>query len=516
MWRNIGTMQKKEIRNLNFYGIQVKLIAVFLTIFCVIFTASLMLYGTSHKKAMQIEQTYKSNANLMEMQKNLKQMQQAVSVYLNTKDRDSLERYYDCVNQHEQLSLSLNTKIVNDENLIMEKNIRNLSEAYLELLDQAIGAKLGRNIEKYEKSFVAASKIYQYLDAGIYGLNNLQFHSNSTHYQSLMKSMEYSESVNIVILIIIGITSVLLIEILTSRFTRPLKQLAVTARKVGNGDLEVQIEEPGTKDEVGIVTEEFNRMISSLRFYIARQKESIELENAMKKKEILMETHLKDTQLKYLQAQIHPHFLFNTLNAGAQLAMMEGADETYTYIHKVSEFFRYNIRKGKEITTLRDEVELVENYIYILNVRFSNEIQLISQIEEAAWNCKIPRMILQPIVENCIRHGYQNKSGEKRIDLQAGKEENCYCISIRDYGCGMTKKQIEEIKHRDLQEVVLEGEAAHGIGLDNVMGRLKMFTEEQDVMEIESGGSDMGTEVTIFLPFEPRENVLKKGETKHV
>lgn len=502
-------MEKKRIQNLNFYGIQVKLIVVFLTIFCVIFAASLALYSGTQKKAKQIEQTYTSNSNLMEMQKNLKQMQQAVSVYLNTKDRDSLETYYDCVNQHERLSRNLNDQIVNDENLIMEKNIRNLSEEYLNLLDQAIGAKLGRNIEKYEKSFLAASKIYQYLDAGIYGLNNLQFHSNSTHYQSLMESLEYSESVNIVILMTIGITSVLLLELLTSRFTRPLKQLAITARKVGSGDLEVQIEEPGTKDEVGIVTEEFNRMVSSLRFYIERQKESIELENAMKKKEILMETHLKDTQLKYLQAQIHPHFLFNTLNAGAQLAMMEGANETYTYIHKVSEFFRYNIRKGKEITTLRDEVELVENYVYILNVRFSNEIRLLCQIEEAAWGCRIPRMILQPIVENCIRHGYQNKDGEKRIDLQAGREENCYCISIRDYGCGMTKKQIKEIKERDLQQVVLEKEAAHGIGLDNVIGRLKMFTEAEDVIEITSGGTDMGTEVVIFLPLEQRETILE-------
>lgn len=500
-------MEKREMRSLNFYSIQVKLIAVFLFIFFVIFTTSLALYEATHKKAGQIQQTYTSNANLMEMQKNLKQMQQAVSVYLNTKDRDSLEKYYDCVNRHEQLSEHLNAEIIDDENLIMEKNIRNLSEVYLDMLDKAIGAKLGRNIEKYEKSFVAASKIYQYLDAGIYGLNNLQFHSNSIHYESLMDSLEYSESVNSAILIVIGITSILLIGILTSRFTRPLKQLAVTARKVGGGDLEVQIKEPGTKDEVGIVTEEFNRMVSSLRFYVERQKESIELENAMKKKEMLMETHLKDAQLKYLQAQIHPHFLFNTLNAGAQLAMMEGADETYTYIHKVSEFFRYNIRKGKEITTLRDEVELVENYVYILNVRFSNEIKLECQIEEEAWECRIPRMILQPIVENSIRHGYQNRSGEKRIELQAEREEMCWCIAIRDYGCGMTREQIEEIKHRGLQEVVFEEEAAHGIGLDNVMGRLKMFTEEQDMMEITSDGLDTGTEVTIFLPCESRQAV---------
>lgn len=497
-------MWKKETQKLRFYGIQAKLLCIFFIIYFVIFLTSFVLYESTHNKMEQIEKTYTSNANLMEMQKNLKQMQQAVSVYLNTKDRDSLEKYYDCVNDHEKLSANLNMDTVDDENLIMEKNIRNLSKVYISLLDKAIEAKLGRNIEKYEKSFMEASKIYQYLDAGIYGLNNLQFHSNSIHYQSLMDSLEYSESINIIILLIIGATSVFLIEILTLRFTKPLKQLAVTARKVGKGDLEVQVKESGTKDEVGIVTEEFNKMVSSLRFYIEKQKESLELENAMKKKEILMETHLKDAQLKYLQAQIHPHFLFNTLNAGAQLAMMEGADETYTYIHKVSEFFRYNIQKGKEITTLQEEIKLVENYVYILNVRFSNDIKLMCHIEEEVWEVKIPRMILQPIVENSIRHGYQNKSGEKRIDLQAGKED-LYCwISIRDYGCGMRKEQIEEIKQRELQEVVLE-ENPHGIGLDNVIGRLKMFTEEKDVIEITSEGMNMGTEIIIFLPTERKE-----------
>lgn len=91
----------------------------------------------------------------------------------------------------------------------------------------------------------------------------------------------------------------------------------------------------------------------------------------MKEKELLMETHLKDAQLKYLQAQINPHFLFNSLNAGAQLAMMESADRTYDYIQNMAAFFRYNIKKDHDEVTLEEEIRLVDNYIYILNVRFS-------------------------------------------------------------------------------------------------------------------------------------------------
>ncbi|MBQ5675913.1 MAG: histidine kinase, partial [Lachnospiraceae bacterium] len=125
-----------------------------------------------------------------------------------------------------------------------------------------------------------------------------------------------------------------------------------------------------------------------------------------------MENHLKDAQLKYLQAQINPHFLFNTLNAGAQLAMMEDANRTYEYIQKVAELFRYNIKKSNEIVTLREEIDLIDNYIYILNVRFSGEIQYIKQIEEAVKDkldeITLPGMILQPIIENSVNYGIRN------------------------------------------------------------------------------------------------------------
>ena len=131
----------------------------------------------------------------------------------------------------------------------------------------------------------------------------------------------------------------------------------------------------------------------------------MEIQQSLKEKELMMEAHLKDAQLKYLQAQINPHFLFNTLNAGAQLAMMEGADRTYDYVQNVAEFFRYNVKKGNETVTVREEIELVDNYIYILNVRFSGEIHYEKKIEESLLSIQMPGMILQPVVENCVNHG---------------------------------------------------------------------------------------------------------------
>lgn len=100
------------------------------------------------------------------------------------------------------------------------------------------------------------------------------------------------------------------------------------------------------------MTAAFNQMVVSLKDNMEQARQRIALESAMKEKQLLMEAHLKDTQLKYLQSQINPHFLFNTLNACAQLAMLEGADRTYTYVQNVADFYRYNVRKKDGVRLL--------------------------------------------------------------------------------------------------------------------------------------------------------------------
>ena len=104
----------------------------------------------------------------------------------------------------------------------------------------------------------------------------------------------------------------------------------------------------------------------------------------------------------------------NTLNAGAQLAMMEGADRTYEYVQNVAEFFRYNVKKSNDIVTVREELELVDHYIYILNVRFSGDIHYGKEIEEDLLDSCMPSMILQPIVENSVNHGIRDERRGKR------------------------------------------------------------------------------------------------------
>lgn len=153
-----------------------------------------------------------------------------------------------------------------------------------------------------------------------------------------------------------------------------------------------------TGDEVESLSKAFDKMMGSIREYVEAQRLSMEKENEMRENELKTQTLLKDAQLKYLQSQINPHFLFNTLNAGMQLAMIEDADKTALFIENMAEFFRYNLSRINEDATLADEIQLVDHYIYILNVRFAGDIHYKKEIEPGLENVLVPSMILQPLV----------------------------------------------------------------------------------------------------------------------
>ena len=137
--------------------------------------------------------------------------------------------------------------------------------------------------------------------------------------------------------------------------------------------------------------------------------------------------------------------------------------------------------------------------IYIINVRFSGEIHFIKEIEEGVTDVPMPAMILQPLVENSINHGLRDVEWEKKIWLSVYREEDRICVSVRDNGVGISPEQTQSILNNGLNGDGLQ-EHTTGVGLRNVIGRLRLFYNRDDVMEITSTGSGMGTEVAVFIP----------------
>lgn len=371
---------------------------------------NVILYGQVNKTIKRMDTVYSSNVNLTELSDSLQRVQEDLYAYLSVKSSDSLESYYRSKQNYVNLLDKLSSQISSNPSRLLEKNIKSMSETYASITEEAVTAKRSRNVEKYKELYDQSRKLYGYINFYINELNSQQFRNNSSSYQTLREMLEYLEISSLVLMVLMmGLGAMMLFGI-TKGMIEPLTNLAETANLVGKGNFNVKMPRTDALDEVGIVTRAFNTMVESLEEYIIRTKESMEKEQQMMEKELLMKNHLKEAQLKYLQSQINPHFLFNSLNAGAQLAMMEDAEKTCIFVEKMADFFRYNVKKGMEDASLEEELTAVDNYIYILNVRFAGDIHFTKAVDESLMDCRIPSMILQPIVENAVNHGIRNNN----------------------------------------------------------------------------------------------------------
>ena len=494
--------------------IRLKLILVCMFTSCIIFIVNIFMYININGKMNEINGVYISNINLNELSEALSSIQKNMEGYLNTKSSEALSEYYKSEQNYLSLMESLNDTISDNQLLLMEKNIRNMSGAYLDMVSETMQAKRGRNIQKYKYYYEEASNRFSYINTYINSLNNEQFKYNSTNYQIFLKSLGSMETITNIILILIVGANIYLIYRLTQTITKPLAQLAESANEIAKGNFNTHLIEVKTKDEVGIVSSAFNQMIVSIEIYIEQLKISMETENKLREKELIMEGHLKDAQLKYLQAQINPHFLFNTLNAGAQLAMMEDANQTCLFIENMADFFRYNIKKINEDSTLEEEIKLVDNYIYILNVRFVGEINFQKYIDEGCTKVRVPSMILQPLVENCVNYGIRDIEWEGIIKLEVYEGDYFIHICIEDNGIGIEREKLEQIlQGKKEEENILKN--SNGIGIKNVMERLEIYYNGGHLFEIESLGKNRGTKITIGIPKEENEIMSRTdGEAK--
>ena len=479
--------------------LQFKIISVCVFANVIIFLVNIFLIVGINSMSKDMELVYQDNRSLNELAEALTRVQDSMTGYLSSKTSESLEDYYREAQNFSDLTQALNNSVTDLSYSRMERNIRNMSQNYLDEVAQTIEAKRGRNVEKYRTYYESSTRLYEDIEDYITSLNLELFVINSENYLALLHAFRRFEFVGVIVMTLVMIGNVLIVTSFVKTIILPLKNLADSANEVSEGNFDATIPPVIYHDEVGIVINAFGKMVVSIKDYIEKLKESMEKERYMQEKELLMEAHLKDAQLKYLQAQINPHFLFNTLNAGAQLAMMEGADRTYEYVQTVADFFRYNVQSQKRDVTIRDEVELVDNYIQILNVRFSGDIGYEKQVDERLLDLVMPSMILQPIVENAVNHGIKEMAGEGKIMLKVYRVDDNVCISISDNGKGISQETIDQLLNGSFSHIE-DSYDNNGIGMDNVISRVRIFAGYDDALDIISHGENKGCEVIIRLP----------------
>ncbi|MCD8014763.1 MAG: histidine kinase [Lachnospiraceae bacterium] len=506
-------MKKKKPFSL-FSSIQTRINIVIAVSLLLALAMNLFLFNEINSAVQRIDSIFTSNVSVNTLSDTLENIQTSVYEYLNTKSSQALEDYYGYEQEYRALLDELNNRIVNSEILILEKNIRSMSESYLDQTSITVQAKRGRNIERYKESYEEQTQLYEYINSYIYRLNNLLFGQNSANYQTLLTSMQVLEQGSLAVMVVVFLIAILFIAILVHGMIHPLTVLSSTAHEVAGGNLDVPQLPVVYEDEVGVVTRGFNQMLSSIREYIDRLRASMETEARLRERELSMEAHLKEAQLKYLQAQINPHFLFNSLNAGAQLAVMEDADQTSLFLEQMADYFRYSVRKMSSDTTLGEEIQSADNYIYILNVRFAGDITWKKEVDEGVDDIRVPSMILQPLVENAVQHGIHdcladgcitlsvhllNKKADRFPARTVPNEEHALEITVRDNGAGMTPERIRDVLNDNIHPDEEENRSA-GVAMSNVIHRLELYYNRKNLLRIESDGPGLGTRVIITLP----------------
>lgn len=288
--------------------------------------------------------------------------------------------------------------------------------------------------------------------------------------------------VAVMLVIVVGLT--FLINYIVQRLLKHFYEILKAIRTVQKGDLSVRIENNGT-DEMGELGEQINKMLDRIEQLI---KESVD-------RELLV----KNSEIRALQNQINAHFIYNVLES---IKMMAEIDEEYAIsdaITSLGKLLRYSMRWVSGNVLVEEEIEYIKNYLALMNLRFDYEINLSLNIPESILKQEIPKMSLQPIVENAIYHGIEQLAEDTTIYIKGIEEAGDCLIEITDAGQGMNEEEVEQLKKKIAGEIETSGGSGNGIGLKNVQDRIHMnFGSEYGI----GIASKLGcyTKVTVRIP----------------
>lgn len=270
--------------------------------------------------------------------------------------------------------------------------------------------------------------------------------------------------------------------------TRPLRKMIVTMRHVERGDFSVRAEQSGNRNEIGLLGKVFNQMLDSLQDMIA--------------KVYVAEIREKDARLVALQAQINPHFLFNTLTILKSLGRKGASEDVVEVTESLAHLFRYSLYDWNRTVELREELHLIESYIKIQKYRFQDRFGFEQDIPEDLLDAQVLRLMIQPLVENAVVHGLEKRKSGGIVSVRVNASDDTLVITVTDNGVGMDAK-IQEKLSRRIDEGAMRGSATDeehmGIALVNIQQRLRLVYGSEYGLSFRNGAME-GTIVMLRLP----------------
>lgn len=319
--------------------------------------------------------------------------------------------------------------------------------------------------------------------------------------------MNKASKITVISAIVIGISvcTIIGLSILLSRtITHPLTALQEKMGGIGEGKYH-KIEDYQSQDEVGSLIRHYNLMVEQIQKLINEV--------------YLAQIKQKDAKLTALRTQINPHMLYNTLESIRMKALVKGDAEVAEMIKILSKMFRASLGKDDDQNTIRNELEYVENYIKLQNVRFQGRFHFTYEVPETLLDMPIVPLVFQPIVENCVEHGNRNKGQELSVKLTIQEPDpQRIQVVFTDDGAGMTEEKMAQLNemfaHMGQENMTVKDEIALGksIGLRNIAERIYLrYGREYGIHILES--SEKGTTIRLLIPRVGRKDIVKKQDS---
>ena len=493
------------------------LMILFLTITVLSGGISLYVFFTFSTLTDNLGDMFDTSIRLEQMLEDLEEAHGSLYLFLSTRNNGDLLRYS---RAGDRLSVFSQAVLAQNTTDMYMKDIANMVPTYLQKADAAVDIRRGRDpayIDLYMEANEALGHIRRYAEM----VDLRQLRMNTALYRGQSRFIDGLKIASVMLLAGMVTLSVLLVRHITYKLTDPITRLSRAAAEIAEGNYDTAELPVAREEEIRGMTQAFNQMKENVRDYIRALHDKSEAETQLHEQQVSnlrMQNLLDTSRLQALQAQINPHFLFNTLNAGIQLSMMEGSDRTTVFLENLSDLFRYNIRNPDTSVSLREEIQHVHAYTELMQVRFGDAIAFLFDIDESGLDAPIPPLSIQTVVENACIHGL-GEHGSGTVRVRVLRKEMQVRVSVSDDGTGIDPDVVRDIFARSamVRKQASGHHAGHttGIGLANVIQRLRLLTGEEDVLEILSS-EQIGTTVSMRLKLLRPEEAQQTGQKEDV
>ncbi|WP_039765092.1 MULTISPECIES: sensor histidine kinase [unclassified Caldicellulosiruptor] len=381
----------------------------------------------------------------------------------------------------EVLSLHLNTLVITNKGIIVAAKDKDLVGKKLNFNFSSQDGKLIENVNIDGQRTMAILGTISASESGSSFLKVISFFSK----KEIFKRVNKITFITFVLILVNSLVSLLLMLLFSKLITDRIAILNKKVNEISHGNLDAQINILGN-DEIGQLTENIKTMAKNIKNLI----DQVYLAEVQKQQIIAKQ---REIQFEMLCSQINPHFLFNTLEAIRMKAFCTGQYEIAQVVYLLSNLLRKSIEMTIDLITLEKEVEIVKEFLEIQKFRFGDKIDYKIEVQDDLLSSKVLPFIIQPLVENSIRHGIEPMIGKGTIEIKVFEKDGTIKIIVTDNGAGMPKEKFEEV----LQS--LDSKDKSHVGLKNVYHRLKLFYGEEAKIFINSE-LGKGTSIEIQIP----------------